>query len=225
MNWLDKLQRKTRWQGISGLMTTVVIGMAVVLVAEMFAPDYNIAGYLAFVPSMVAKGQVWRLLTFIFLPPDSSPLWMVFALYFYFSIGRALEYSWGSFRFTMFYVVGWLGAIIAGLITGYGTNTYLNLSLFFAYAIIFPDAQFLLFFVIPIKAKYLAIVDAALYLLMLILGSWSVRAAIIASFLNLALFFGGHLITKLRDAAYYRKTRAEFRRQTNGSQYDNRYGR
>ena len=209
MNWLDKLERRGRKLAIPGLMKIVVIGMALVFVCNLLFPQANLLYYLAFSPALILQGQVWRVFTFVFLPPDSSLLFIVFALYFYYLIGTSLENAWGSFRFTLYYFIGMLGAIIAGFLTGRATNSYLNLSLFFAFAAVYPDMQVLLFFLIPIKVKWLAIIDAVLFAVQLIFADWATRAAVIASLANFFIFFGPALFTRLKN---YRR-REDWRRQ------------
>jgi len=209
MNWLDKLERRGRKLAIPGLMKIVVIGMALVFVCNLLFPQANLLYYLAFSPALILQGQVWRVFTFVFLPPDSSLLFIVFALYFYYLIGTSLENAWGSFRFTLYYFIGMLGAIIAGFLTGSATNSYLNLSLFFAFAAVYPDMQVLLFFLIPIKVKWLAIIDAVLFAVQLIFADWATRAAVIASLANFFIFFGPALFTRLKN---YRR-REDWRRQ------------
>ena len=158
------------------------------------------------------RGQIWRLVTFVFVPPSSSPIFILFALYFYYMIGVGLENQWGKVKFNLYYLVGMLGSIIAALITGYADNTFLNLSLFFAYAALYPDEQVLLFMILPIKMKYLALVDAALYLYYFIVGTASTRITIVLCLLNVALFLGGDIINTIRRESKYWKTRYNFRK-------------
>ena len=197
MNWLDKLERRFRRFGIPNLMLYIVTTMLFVAIFDMVI-GFPLSSWIALVPSLVAKGQIWRLITFIFLPPASSPITLIISLYFYYFIGSTLERVWGTFRFNVYYICGILGCIIAGLLTGYGTNTYLNLSLFLAFAYLFPEQQVLLFYIIPIKIKYLAYLDWALFAVSLIFGSWSTRGAIIASLINFFLFFGPDIMDFIR---------------------------
>ncbi len=194
-------------------MRVVVVGMALVFCCELLFPQAMLEYYLYFSPALIAQGQVWRIFTFIFLPPQSSLLFIVFALYFYYFIGNALENEWGSFRFTLYYLLGVVGTIIAGLLTGGATNSYLNLSLFFAFAALYPNMQVLLFFFIPIKIKWLAYLDAALFAYQFLLGTWQTRAAILASLLNFLIFFGPSVLRQIRDNLRYRKQREDWRRQ------------
>lgn len=207
MTWLDKLERKWGRHAIPNLMMTVVMGMALVFACNLLFPRANLISYLYFSPGLIMRGQIWRLFTFIFIPPNSSLLWIVFSLYLYYFIGTSLEREWGSFRFNIYYLLGMLGSIVAGFITGAATNSFLNLSLFFAFAAVYPDMQLLLFFIIPIKIKYLAIFDAVLYLYSFMMGGWTVRAAIIASLINFFIFFGPNVINRFRSNLRYRQQR------------------
>lgn len=213
MNWLDRLEGRFGRLCIPGLMRIVVAGMAFVFCCDLLFPAAQLPYYLYFDPVLIARGQVWRLVSFIFLPPESSLLFIVFALYFYYLIGTSLENEWGSFRFSLYYLVGMLGTIIAGFISGGATNSFLNLSLFFAFAAVYPNMQVLLFFFIPLKIKYLALFDAFLFLIQFILGGWQVRAVILASLLNLLLFFGPTLWRQLRGGVQRRRRQDEWRRQ------------
>ena len=105
----------------------------------------------------VMHGEVWRLLTFVFIPQSTSPLGLVLTLYFYYLIGNTLENTWGDFQFNVYYLCGMLGAILAAALTGYGTSYYINLSLVFAFAKLYPDFQVLLFLLIPRKMKDMAL--------------------------------------------------------------------
>ena len=136
----------------------------------------------------------------------------MFSLYFYCLIGNLLEREWGTFKFTFFYLVGVIGTILGAVFTGTATNSFLNLSLFFAFAAVYPDFQVMLFFLIPIKVKYLALVDAAYFAVVLVLGTWPTRVSILMSLINVALFFGGDFFRTVRQQIAYSKTRRAFRK-------------
>ena len=211
-NWLYRMEYKYGRHAIQNLMMTVVIGMALVYVADLLNPTVNLQSYLYLSREALLRGQVWRLFTFIFLPPETSPLFIVISLYFYYWIGGSLESTWGSFRFNMYYLCGMLGAIVSCFITGGATNYYLNMSLFFAFAVLYPDMQLLLFFIIPIKVKWLAIADAVLFALAFFFGGWDAKLAIVMSLINFFLFFGPDFIKRIRQDSRYWRTRAQFRR-------------
>ena len=178
-------RRFGRYFGIPKLMMILCIGMGVTYVA-MFDRE------------AIFHGQIWRLVSFIFMPPSSSPVFLLISLMFYWYLGTSLQNTWGTFRFTVYYLCGMLGAILAGLITGYATNTYLNLSLFLACAVLFPETEVNLI-IIPVKMKWLALV----YLLpvvqqLLTSNLWGILA-LVMSLLNVILFFYGDLIQRIRD--------------------------
>ncbi|MGO5051367.1 hypothetical protein ACTQ6A_02440 [Lachnospiraceae bacterium LCP25S3_G4] len=169
MNWISKLERKFGRYAIHNLMYYVIILQGVGFVMNLVAPGFYYQ-YLSLNASAILHGQIWRIATFIVQPPQASIIFIIFALYLYYMIGQSLESVWGAFRFNLYFFSGVLfhvlAAIITYLITGaslpLGTE-YLNLSLFFAFAALFPDTQLLLFFVIPLKIKYLAWFNAAFF--------------------------------------------------------------
>jgi hypothetical protein len=163
----------------------------------------------------IFSGQVWRVIAFILIPPGSSLIFIFFALYFYYLIGNSLEREWGAFRFNVYYLVGVLGTIAAGLITGYASNFYLNMSLFFAFAALYPNFQVLVFFVLPVRIKYLAYLDAAYFVYMLVMSDWSGRAAIIAALINFLIFFGPDFTRIARNRIRSLRARRQFRNQYN----------
>lgn len=211
MNWLDRLERKLRRYSVSHIMYLITGIMLAVFVGDLLLGG-RVSSMLSFHRGLILRGQVWRILTFIFLPPSSSVIWILFSLYFYCLMGNALESAWGTFRFNLFYLCGILGSILAGFVTGYGVNQFLNMSLFFAYAAVFPENQLMLFFVLPIKVKWLAALDALYFIWMFIVGGWPARAAILLALLNIWLFFGGDFFRNLKQQAGYWKTRRNFRK-------------
>lgn len=209
MNWVYKLERKFGHICIHNLMLVVIVGQAMVYIADLLSPMVGISSHLALVWPAVMSGQVWRLVTFIFVPSATSPLALVLTLYFYYLIGHALEQAWGDFRFNVYYLVGMAGAILAAVFTGWGTTYYLNLSLFFAFAMLYPDFGVLLFFIIPLKMKYLAIFSGALCALDFLFGAWSTKASILLALANFLLFFGGDFWrTAKREYGYWKNRRA-----------------
>lgn len=225
--FLYRLEKMINKVAIPNLMLYITGGMLLMYVLSYFMPgtvvfmgrETSLVGILTLTRADLFAGQVWRLFSYIFVPPASSPIFALISLYFYYFIGSTLERHWGTAKFNLYYLLGMLGTTIAALIAGYGTNTYLNYSLFFAFAVLFPDMQVLLFFVIPVKMKYLGYLNAGFFLLSFIFGSWSMRAAILASLLNFFLFFGGDFIRRIRDNMKYSATRRNFRRQMNNNRW------
>ena len=210
--WIYRLEYKYgRRAGIQGLMLYIVIGMAAVFIGRLIIPGVDIFSYLSLSRAMLFKGQVWRVVTFLLEPPDTSIIWIIFSLYFYYFVGTALEQAWGTFKFNVYYFIGAFAMVIAALISGYGYNMYLNLSLFFAFATLFPDHQVMLFFFIPVKVKWLALLDAALFVVMFIFGDWSVRTAILLSLLNYFIFLGEDLFKSIRQLVMRIRNKIRYR--------------
>ena len=186
--------------GIPDLMRWIVIGNVVVYVLMLLTmrTDANAVSFLYLNGSKVLHGELWRIVTFIFVPTSSSPFWLAISLYFYYWIGSSLERQWGTARFNLYYWSGVLLTVIATLaasaISGVGYSVggteYVNLSMFLAFAFLFPDTQLLLFFFIPVKIKWLAWLDVAFLALEFLRSSWSGKLAILFAFANILLFFG-----------------------------------
>ena len=191
---LDKLDRKIGRYALKNLMAIIVIGTGIVWLLETIISaktNVSILGYLYFNPTLILRGQLWRLVTFLFVPDTFSLLSLALTLYLDWIIGNALENQWGAFKFDLFYLCGWLGAIISGFITGYATNYYLHLSMFLAFALLFPDFTLYIFFILPVKMKWLAVVCGIGLAVLFILESWAGRLALFMALLNIALFFWG----------------------------------
>ena len=205
--------------GIPRLMMYIVIGNIAVFLLSGMDTTGMLRGMLAFSPELIFKhGQIWRLITFVFIP-ESSGLALVLWLYFYYFIGNALEDQWGTAKFTVFYLSGVVLTVIYGtlawLITGisYGATVhYLNLSMFFAFATMYPDMQVLFMFIIPIKIKWLAIADAVLFAAGILMGRFPMNLLPVVALLNYVLFFGDWLFAYFgKDKRQQRKNTANFK--------------
>ncbi len=206
-------------------MKYLVFAMGGVFVLDLFmvmttayTTHINLISYMTLDITMVLQGQVWRLLTWLIVPNQDNMLWMALSLYFYYFIGTALESRWGARRFLIFFVIGAIANIAAAFLShaitgyGYGVNTYLYFSLFLAFAALYPDMQFMLFFVLPIKAKWLAAVDLVYFLMAIVMGGVSLRMAAIASLVNILLFFGEDIWQTGRRMYFQWQRRRQFRR-------------
>ena len=209
MKWLDKLERKFGHLAIKGLMIYIIGLTAFVFFLGMI--DRGIEVKLMLIPQLVMRGEVWRLFTYLFIPPTYSVFWILFTLYFYHMIGSALENEWGSFRFNIYYLIGMIGTTAAAFFTGIGTTgLYLNLSLFLAFARIYPDYQILLFFFFPVKVKYLAWLQwAFIAITVLTVRDPGQKVAALVSIINYFVFFGKDIVTgaKASRQAYYNRSR------------------
>lgn len=176
MKWLDRMERKYGKYAIHNLMNYIIVLYALGFVIEVVSPQLY-PMYLALDAERILHGQIWRIFTFIIQPPSSNVLFIFFALYLYYMIGRVLEYQWGAFRFNLYFFSGMFLHVLAsmgiylvtGMIFSYGTF-YLNLSLFFVYLSMFPETEFLLFFILPIKAKVLGFIEGAYFGITILAG-------------------------------------------------------
>ena len=202
-NFLNKLERKMGRFAIPNLIVWILAGYVVGYTLSYLAP--SILNYLTLEPYYILKGQIWRLVTWVLMPPDSSLLFAVIMVIFYYQLGQALERTWGTFRFNVyifggiiFTVIGAFilygvmyaiyGVPVAGMGAFFSTN-YINMAIFLAFAVCYPDMEVLLYFIIPIKMKWMAVVYGVLIIFSLIQTNWAGRVAIIMSLLNFLVFY------------------------------------
>jgi hypothetical protein len=177
-------------------------------------PTGTYVNQLALVPSLVLRGQIWRLVTYVFIPPNASPLWIVFVLYFYYMIGTSLEHEWGSFKFNLYYLIGMAGTTIAAFISGgSATSVYLNLSLLLAFARLFPDYELLLFFFLPVKVKYLGLLNWLFIGFTVLTEPLPFKIAAVASVINYFVFFGKDISVELKTGRQSYHNRKRFQGQ------------
>ncbi len=182
---------QNRNKGIPNLMLYIVLGTAVVYLMSSLAGNYYLYSLLYFDRELILQGQVWRLITYPLTYNAGSLLLTAISLFCYYSLGRAMENIWGTLRFNLYYLSGVLMMDIYCMIFGgYASVSYLNLSLFLAYATLFPDAHFLLFFIIPIKAWVFALIDLLSVLMGLITNPFPYNLFSVISLANYILFFG-----------------------------------
>lgn len=204
-NWLNQLERKYGRFGIPNLTNILVGGQILVLAIELFV-NQTVSVWLALSRYFLLRGQIWRIITFAFIPSyGGSILSAVLGIYFTWFIGTALEQEWGDFRYTVYLLSGMLGTVLACLLTGVTGSTYcLSLSLLLAFAMLYPEVQVLLFFVIPIRVKYFGFFAAALWVLSFLGAPLPQKLSLLLSMANVWLFFG---------PMAYRSVRAWVRRE------------
>ena len=155
--------------GVPNLMRYIVIGTAVMFFLLRMTGGQALY-FLGFEWSYVLRGQIWRLVSFIFVPQTLEPFSLILSLYFTWFIGTMLEREWGTPKFNLYYLSGVVLTILTGIIGHYafgysfiaGTY-YIGMSMFLAFAALYPDAQLMLLYIIPVKAKWLAWADVALF--------------------------------------------------------------
>lgn len=198
MDWISKLERKFGRFALSRLTVLLIGANALGYVIAYTMP--NVLLYLTLEPGLILQGQVWRLITWILIPTGGNILSVVITLLFYYSIGNAMERTWGDFRYNLYIFSGMLFTVIGAFLLyflygggiGYGvffSIYYVCMSIFLAFAASYPDMQVLLYFVIPLKVKWLAWIDVAYLVYAFLRGNLASRVAIVASLLNFILFF------------------------------------
>jgi len=196
MKFFYNLERRFRKYAIPNLMYYIIGMYGTGLFLQLFAPEFYLQ-YLALDAQKILSGQVWRVVTFIIYPPGGRSLFgSLIGMYLYYMLGVNLERIWGAFRFNVYFFMGVIGHVAAALVVYiifrqsiYLTTEFLNYSLFFAFAATFPDLEFLLFFVIPIKAKWMAMFNGIYFLYEFIMGNMATRVTIVMSLINFFVFF------------------------------------
>lgn len=199
MNWLNKLERKFGRYAIHNLTLYLIGGYIIGFGVYMFVP--NLLNLLTLEPAYILHGQIWRIISWVLIPPSGNIFTTVIMMLFYYSLGTALERTWGAFRYNVYIFSGILFTVIGAFLlylivgvdaVGYGvffSTYYINMSIFLAFAVSYPDMEVLLYFILPIKMKWMALVYAALTIYDLVRGNLFTRIAIIASLLNFIVFF------------------------------------
>lgn len=220
---IDRFCAKHPNFGIPNLMKIIVFGQIAVYVVSLLSSlmfRQNFILYLQFSPAHILNGQVWRLLTWVLVPNASSPFMLLLTCYFYYWIATMLEREWGTARFSLFYFSGMVLSVVLGMVLGLGqmnlTHTiafmnlsyYLNLSIFLVLAVLYGEMQVLLFFVVPVKMKWMALIDVVLVIVDMVdlfnRGYWLLALVPLASFINFFLFTWSFWKSKLGIARHQR---------------------
>ena len=220
--------------GIPGLMRYIVGANAVIYLLSLFARGGSL-NFLCMDPASVLRGELWRIVTYVLLPTNGG-IFLVISLFFYYWLGESLERLWGSTKFTVYYVSGTLltalASLLAYLIDGisvpiYGA-VYVNTALFLAFALNYPDAMVNIYFIIPVKMKWLAALEGILYALSVVTAiaarMWGQALMPIVALLNLFVFFTPDFLRKAdRVKAHTRPQAVQFRRAVKEQQRQKGY--
>jgi membrane associated rhomboid family serine protease len=213
MTLLDTLERRIGWIAVPGLVRIIVTFNALVFGLVLLNPGFE--QYLSLDPARILQGEVWRLVTYIFVPQIRHFLWVAVALWFLWFVGDGLERAWGAFRVTLFYLVGMIGTTIAAFFFGANfSNALLNSTLFFAFARFYPDEVIYVMFILPVKIKWLAWFFAALLMYGFLTGSNSYRMAMLAATSNFFIFFGPEIFRQFKHRKDVSDRRKRFDLQT-----------
>jgi len=211
MNLLNKLEKNWGRFAIPNLAIYLVGGQACMFI--LIALQRISFSDLAFVPSLVMEGQLHRLFSFVLMPFSASWFSCAIALWIFYMLSNALEQTWGTFKFNLFILSGVLINIVVGMVMAFVfpyitiSSYFIYLTVFFAFATLYPNHEFLLFFILPVKVKYLAMLSAGVFVVLPIFtAGWGVKISALASVSNYLIFFGPQVVRSL----YFRKRRSDF---------------
>lgn len=228
MNFMNKMERKFGRYALTNLSLYMVMTYAAGYILELVTPQ--VLNYLTLEPVMILHGQVWRIFSWLLIPPSSQNIFFtVITLMFYYSIGTSLERTWGAFRYNLYIFSGIFMTIIGafilnfalgGNVYGFGalfSTYYISMSIFLAYAATYPNNQVLFMMIIPLKIKWLGVAYGAMILVEMIQTNWAVRVAIICSLMNFIIFF---LMTRNMNRYHPKEVRRrkEFQKAVHRSQ-------
>lgn len=237
MNFLTKWERKYGKFAIPNLTFILIAGFVLGYMIAIIQPAA--LDLINLNPAKIMQGQVYRLITWVVMPPGAVSIWVIITLMFYFSIGRTLENTWGDFSYTVYIVSGILftdlgvvGTYLVLLLCGQAemaaffaeysdvSTYYLCMSLFLAYAFLFPDRQVLLYFIIPVRVKWLGYIDIA-YLILAVLSYgmeqyYAGMVTVIMSVFNFILFY--LLLKKGKYSAAHRKRTRAYKKEVRQTQ-------
>ena len=185
---IDRFCAKHPRFGIPNLAMYIAIGQVIVGVLSLLPPLRNLPTLLMFSRMAILHGEVWRLATFVFVPTTTNPFYLLLGCYVIYWTGQMLEREWGTSKFTLFYLCGVLWSILGGLILGLADIYYIHLSFFLVIATMYSEMQVLFMFVLPIKMKWLALLDVALILLQGLESGPYVVLLALPSFINYFIF-------------------------------------
>jgi hypothetical protein len=203
MPLMDKLERRLGRFVIPNLTLWLVVGQVFVLLSALLRLlDLR---YFVLLPELVRGGEWWRVVTFAFMPPalPAQPVgyvFIAFTWYIFYLMGSALEGFWGEFRFNLFLFTGWVLTVAAAFLTPLAptTNLFIGGSVFLAFARLNPDFELAIFFILPVKIKWLALFAWLGTAYGLVAGSWPLRLQLLASVANFLLFFGRDIVQDMR---------------------------
>lgn len=199
MNFLNKMERKFGRYALPNLTIYILLTYVTGYLITLLAP--GMINYLILEPALILRGQVWRLVSWLLIPPEQLDIFTIFMLLFVYSVGTTMERTWGTFRYNVYVFSGILLSIIGafvlyfiggGLIIFRGvlfSTYYISLSIILAFSVTYGNTQVWLMGLIPLKMKWLGILDGIYIIRAMVVSGWSTRVAIICSLMNFIIFF------------------------------------
>jgi hypothetical protein len=199
MSPLDWLEKRIRPIAIPHLTRIIIAGQVACFLTAKVNPQA--AFRAALIPRLVLDGEYWRVFSFPFHSFAENPFWFLIGMWALHFIGSTLEALWGPARYNLYLLIGYLTTVGAGFIypDQLVSNMFIMTSIFLAFAVYFPDIQFRIFLIVPVKAKWCAAVTLAILSLSFITGDAQTRVSIAAGMSNFLLFFGGTMIQRMRQ--------------------------
>jgi hypothetical protein len=213
MDLLDRLERKFRRYAIPNVTLYLVIGQVLLYFMD-YSGQFDL-GRVELVPELVLAGEYWRLVTFLLIPPLTNVFFAFFAWYLFYLMGSALENHWGTFRYNVFLLIGYFTTVAVSFIIpgSAATNLFLGGSIYLAFAFLYPDFVLYIFFILPVKIKWLALITWIGYGWGLLTGSGMTRLMVLASISNFLIFFGRDILWKIKTG---KRKMAEQAREISG---------
>jgi hypothetical protein len=217
MTFLDRMEKMLGRFAVPGLIRYVVALNALVFILVTLDPNY--IQVLELDPTAVRNGEVWRAFTWIFIPETMSFFWILFYLIFTWWLGDMLEESWGAFRLNAYYFLGMALCIASALIFGAaGGNFFLNLSLFLAAATLAPNFEILLFMILPVKMKWVALFSLIVPAGYLLFGPLDMKMMVVMCLGNYLAFFAPAFFRNRAELQKTGERRKRFEKAWDGEQ-------
>jgi membrane associated rhomboid family serine protease len=208
--WIDQLERKTKWRGISDLTTYILVGQGIFFVACLVKPEFFFRCML--IPKLVLNGEVWRIFTFFFVPADLSLLFVLLSLYVFNFLGNSLENYLGDFKYTLFFLIPIVSTVLLSFLAPY--NPYSNIpiitSVFLAFTYLNPNYTFLLFFILPVRCFWLGVLTWGGILVSILAGDLGTKISAITGISGFLVFFGYDLFKDIKHWVKKKKWKESF---------------
>jgi membrane associated rhomboid family serine protease len=212
MSWIDRLDAKLGRYAVPNITVLLIAGQVVAYVLNNMPREPGTAPVLAsiqLVPSLVLSGEWWRLITYVFDPPPSNVLFAVIFWYLFYLMGSTLEAQWGALRYNLYLLLGYLASVAMTFATYFAfgaadapaSNLYLQSTVFLAFARLYPDFTVMLFFLLPVKVRWLALLTWIIFGVTLLFSqSWLERGLVVGAVFNYLVFFGRDIARDMRHS-------------------------
>jgi hypothetical protein len=198
MKLLNKLEKKLSRFAIPNLTMIFIVCQVAAYLLQI--GNQSLLQQITLIPNRVLQGEVWRLVSFLFEPPITNAIFAFFFWYLFYLMGTSLEHTWGAFRYNLYLLIGYLATVGAAFIAPDQPAScgFLQGSVFLAFAYLFPDFQLMLFFILPVKIKWLALLQWVGYFYALIVYPPIVKLMVAASVCNFFLFFWKDIVQRIK---------------------------